>query len=83
MKLQTLRACALAGSAVLSLTACGQKGALTLPDTRDASPIVIRETQTGTPTSSNGPATAAEPAPASATPAPAAPTTPNRTPPQH
>lgn len=81
MKLQTLRACALAGSAVLSLAACGQKGPLTLPDTRDASPIVIRETQTGTPTSSNVPAPAVEPAPASA--APAAPTPPNPTPPQY
>lgn len=84
MKLPTLRACALAGAAVLSLTACGQKGALTLPDSNNATPIVIRESQTGTSASSNAPTTAAAPAPASAAPAPAAPQAPSTpTPPQH
>jgi predicted small lipoprotein YifL len=36
-------------AAALLLAACGQKGALTLPDTGGATPIVIREAPAPTP----------------------------------
>ena len=54
MNFPLIRAFACLGLGVL-LSSCGQKGALTLPDTGGATPIVIREGQTS---STTAPATA-------------------------
>lgn len=49
----------------LLLAACGQKGALTLPDSGGATPIVIREAQPPAAQTTTIPAPAATPAAAS------------------
>lgn len=70
-------------AAGLLLTACGQKGALTLPDSNNATPIVIREAQPAS--AANPPAPTTAPAPAAPqAPAPAVPQAPaSPTPPQY
>ena len=45
----------------LLLSACGQKGALTLPDTSSATPIIIREAQAPAPAGTPASAPAAMP----------------------
>jgi len=57
--------------AALLLAACGQKGALTLPDTSGATPIIIREAQSPVATTTAPVATpAAAPAAVPANPPP-------------
>jgi predicted small lipoprotein YifL len=63
MKLPAARVLALPLFAAASLlAACGQKGALTLPDTGGATPIVIREAQAPIPTPPPAAAPTAAPA---------------------
>ena len=64
MNFPLIRVIACLGLGVL-LSSCGQKGALTLPDTSGATPIIIREGQSSSPT-----APAAAPATPPANPAP-------------
>lgn len=70
---------------LLLLSACGQKGPLTLPETGGTTPIVIRESQASGANAPATPATAPAPASAPANPpstppatAPANPTPPQR-----
>lgn len=66
MKLPVARVLALpVFVAGLLLAACGQKGALTLPDSGGATPIVIREAQPPAAQTTTIPAPAATPASAS------------------